>query len=233
MDFLPTVSWCKHNKMERTLEVSGDGSTTLRVLKWDEPYHSRHGAIQESQHVFIEEGLKLCRGRIISILEMGFGTGLNALLTYIHAKQQRLEINYLGLEAFPLREEEWSQMNYVQQLGDPTLQSVWQSLHKAEANTWTKLSPEFDFQRAHSDVHAFEMDAVFHLIYFDAFGPRVQPELWTEIIFKKMYNALLPGGILVTYCAKGAVRRAMQQVGFVVERLAGPPGKREMLRATK
>ena len=219
--------------MKRIVEVSEDGSTTLRVLDWDEPYHSRHGAIQESRHVFIEHGLKHFEGRKIRILEMGFGTGLNALLTYIYAHQQQLEIDYLGVEAFPLNEGEWDQMNYLEQLGADDLEPIWQQMHRAKANEWINLSADFMFHRAEMEVQDFRSDPLFDLIYFDAFGPRVQPELWTGPVFETMFHALVPGGRLVTYCSKGDVRRCMQHVGFKVDKLAGPPGKREMLRAIK
>ena len=219
--------------MKRSIEISEDGSTTLRVLEWDEPYHSRHGAIQESRHVFLEHGLLQCDSQDINILEMGFGTGLNALLTYIHAGQYNLKIRYLGLEAFPLEESEWKAMNYLQQLSAHTLQPIWKLMHTARVDQWISLSQNFQFCRADMDVRDFRSDPEFHLIYFDAFGPRVQPELWSTSIFETMYRALIPGGTLVTYCSKGTVRRTMQEVGFHVEKLPGPPGKREMLRATK
>ena len=219
--------------MKRSIEVSEDGSTTLRVLDWDEPYHSRHGAIQESRHVFLDQGLRPCNGTNIHILEMGFGTGLNALLTYIHAKQQGLKIRYLGLEAFPLQEAEWAAMNYLKELSAEALLPIWRLMHTAEANAWINLNPHFEFCRAEMDVREFTADAEFDLVYFDAFGPRVQPELWTSGVFENMYRALRSGGTLVTYCSKGSVRRDMQDVGFRVEKIPGPPGKREMLRAQK
>lgn len=219
--------------MKRAIEVSGDGSTTLRVLDWDEPYHSRHGAIQESQHVFIQQGLSQVTEKCIRILEMGFGTGLNALLTFLYANDHGKEISYLGIEAFPLATAEWSKMNYLEQLGVNQFNAVWQKMHTAKANTWFRLSNDFLLQRHQLDFKDFDSDPQFNLIYFDAFGPRVQPELWSSTIFERMYDVLLPGGILVTYCSKGSVRRNMQEAGFEVEKLPGPPGKREMLRAIK
>jgi len=219
--------------MKRAVEVSGDGSTTLRITDWDEPYHSRHGAIQESRHVFIEKGLKSCKARNLRILEMGFGTGLNALLTHLFARQNEMQVTYMGVEAFPLEEVEWSRMNYLEQLSVKDLETFWRAMHKVEADKWISITPDFMFQRAELDFQDFDSAPLFDLIYFDAFGPRVQPELWSAAIFDKMYNALVPGGRLVTYCSKGAVRRCMLQVGFEVEKVPGPPGKREMLRATK
>jgi len=219
--------------MKRAVEVSGDGSTTLRVLDWDEPYHSRHGAIQESKYVFIEQGLMHCPAGKIKVLEMGFGTGLNALLTLLNSRQYKKEVTYFGVEAFPLTEEEWKRMNYLELLAAKDHEPFWSDMHTAKADTWVQITPEFRFQRAQLEFQNFSSDPQYHLIYFDAFGPKVQPELWDASIFEKMFHALLPGGILVTYCSKGAVRRCMQEVGFKVEKLPGPPGKREMLRAVK
>lgn len=228
-----TVFWLPLNDMKRSVEVSGDGSTTLRIHEWDEPYHSRHGAIQESRHVFIEQGLGQCKPNHVKILEMGFGTGLNALLTFLYAQEHDLNISYLGIEAHPLDESEWSQMNYLEQLKAEHLTDIWHSLHRTPRDTWVDLSTNFAFQHAQRDMRDFRSGPNFDLIYFDAFGPRVQPELWSSTIFASMHGALVPDGILVTYCSKGVVRRRMIEAGFKVEKVPGPPGKREMLRAVK
>lgn len=233
MPFLPMVFWFTQGNMKRIVEVSDDGSTTLRVLDWDEPYHSKHGAIQESQHVFLKQGLHGFDGPEVRILEMGFGTGLNALLTFIYARKHGLKIRYTGLEAYPLKQEEWTKMNYLEQLSAEEFQPVWQLMHTVASNKWASLDKDFEFYRAELDVRDFRSEPQYHLIYYDAFGPRVQPDLWTVPILEKMYAALLPEGRLVTYCSKGSVRRHMQEVGFRVEKLEGPPGKREMLRAIK
>lgn len=233
MAFSRMASWLPLNEMKRRVEISGDGSTTLRMLEWDEPYHSKHGAIQESRHVFIEQGLKQCKPTQLKILEMGFGTGLNALLTYLYGEEHHLNISYLGVEAHPLDETEWSRMNYLEQLKAMQLTGFWQDLHRTPADTWVQVRPNFTFQLAELDMRDFKSDPQFHLIYFDAFGPRVQPELWTLSIFERMYGALVNGGILVTYCSKGIVRRHMIEAGFEVSKVPGPPGKREMLRAVK
>lgn len=221
--------------MKRTLLKTDDGSFTLHIPEWNEQYHSKHGAIAEAVHVFIKEGLYhwLSENTIseISILEIGFGTGLNALLTYLEAEKHSWNIDYTGVEAYPLGEEEYRKMNYSEML--ETSDEVFLKLHNATWEEKATISNNFQLlkqQRFFSDISA---ENNFDLIYFDAFGIRVQPELWTEEIFDIMYGALKPKGILVTYAANGSARRAMQAVGFTVERLPGPPGKREMLRGTK
>ena len=219
--------------MNRKIIKTADGSTTIHLEEWNEQYHSKHGAIQEAYHVFIKYGLRALNLTKIAILEMGFGTGLNALITYSEAKKEKRIIDYVGIEAFPVVQEELSEMNYVSELKDTQLQSVFEEIHAVSWEETHAVSPFFQLCKQQKDF--FEVDATnrFHLIYFDAFGPRVQPELWTTVLFQKMYATLKSGGILVTYSAKGSVRRNLQEVGFTVERLKGPPGKREMLRAIR
>ncbi len=219
--------------MKRQIIITSDGSSTIHLPEWDEQYHSKHGAIQEAKHVFIKNGLSLFSNRKISILEIGFGTGLNSFITFLEAPKFNLSIDYVGIEAYPVAIEEIEKLNYVSELGATNFKSTFKQMHqqqwelKNEITTGFKLTKRKQFFNEISDINSFD------LIYFDAFGARVQPELWTEEIFKTMFNALKNGGILVTYSAKGSVRRAMQSVGFTVERLPGPPGKREMLRALK
>ncbi|MBJ6367197.1 tRNA (5-methylaminomethyl-2-thiouridine)(34)-methyltransferase MnmD [Snuella sedimenti] len=222
--------------MEREIIITGDGSSTIHLPDWNEQYHSKHGAIQEAYHVFIKHGLEYFfssrQSTEISILEIGFGTGLNAFITLLEADSLQVSVNYCGVEGYPVSIEEINKLNYpklIEQGG----QTVFNTLHEVSWETSHKLTANFSLtkqQRFFSDIQ--EKD-ICDVIYFDAFGARVQPELWTETIFKSMYEALKPNGILVTYSAKGSVRRAMEAVGFIVERLPGPPGKREMLRATK
>ncbi len=209
-------------------KITADGSPTLYRVDLDEPYHSIHGARQESMHVFIEMGLKptLSRLNTIRILEMGFGTGLNALLTEEHAPSGTHSIEYCGLETVPLKEEVWQSLDY----GRPT---VFNQLHSAPWGEMTTIREGFRLQKQEVSFQEFKSVDEFDLIYWDAFGPNTQAELWTLDIFEKCFSLMNEGGMLVTYCAKGAVRRAMQAAGFEVERLPGPPGKREMLRATK
>lgn len=219
--------------MQREIITTADGSKTIQIMEWDEQYHSKHGAIQEAYHVFIDSGLSLFKDQELSILEVGFGTGLNAFITFLETEKRGLNINYTGVEAYPVASEELQQLNYISEL---KAESFSKDFHLLHSSSWEKeiaISDVFTLRKEQKDFAELEMHDMFNLIYFDAFGARVQPELWTEAIFEKMYSALKDGGVLVTYSAKGSVRRAMQTVGFTVERLPGPPGKREMLRATK
>ncbi|RMB56258.1 SAM-dependent methyltransferase [Dokdonia sinensis] len=224
--------------MKRTIITTGDGSKTIHIPEWNEQYHSKHGAIQEARHVFLETGLQHFLNenperKSVSILEMGFGTGLNALLTYFKTKDLGISINYTGVEAFPVSPEEAMAMEYASQLDRPIAPEIYRKMHEIPFGNRESVSDTFQLEKRQQKFEDIEDMGVFDLVYFDAFGPRVQPDLWTEFIFKKMFTALKSDGVLTTYCAQGAARRAMQAVGFEVERLPGPPGKREMLRATK
>lgn len=219
--------------MKRKIITTGDGSKTIQIEDWDEQYHSKHGAIQEAYHVFIDHGLRLFQNDNLHILEIGFGTGLNALITLVEARKRQLRIDYAGVEAFPVAMEEVNLLDYCKQLGFEAEEEAFQKMHKTPWEETISITPDFSLLKQQKDFKEIEEENLFNLIYFDAFGARVQPELWTEEIFLKMYMALKQNGVLVTYAAKGSVRRAMQAVGFTVERLPGPPGKREMLRAVK
>lgn len=219
--------------MERKIITTADGSKTIHIVDWDEQYHSKHGAIQEAYHVFIKSGLSLFKNRSLSILEIGFGTGLNCLITFLESQKLNLDIAYTGVEAFPITFEELEQLNYISELKADAFSAEFQKMHQLPWEKEIEISDTFHLCKQQKDFKDLQDSSKFNLIYFDAFGARVQPELWTEAIFAKMYAALRNQGVLVTYAAKGSVRRAMQAVGFVVERLPGPPGKREMLRATK
>ncbi|WP_324721832.1 tRNA (5-methylaminomethyl-2-thiouridine)(34)-methyltransferase MnmD [Salinimicrobium sp. HB62] len=223
--------------MKREIIKTRDGSATIYLPEWNEHYHSKHGALQEAEHVFIKSGFKHYlsenKPEEISVLEIGFGTGLNALLSFFEAEKARVKMNYTGVEAYPVSEEELKALDYAEVVSGENTSGVFQKLHETEWEKPNKISTFFSLQKEKkffSEISAFED---FDLIYFDAFGPRVQPDLWSEEVFRNMYRALREKGVLVTYSAKGDVRRAMQAAGFTVERLAGPPGKREMLRATK
>jgi len=219
--------------LEREIIITADGSSTIHLPEWNEQYHSKHGAIQEAKHVFIKNGLSLFSNKEISILEIGFGTGLNSFITFFEAQKLNLTINYVGVEAYPVIFEEIEKLNYVKQLNATKFKTVFNKMHQENWESLYEISPKFSLTKRKQFFNEINDENVFDLIYFDAFGAKVQPELWTEEIFKLMYTALKSGGVLVTYSAKGSVRRAMQTVGFTVERLPGPPGKREMLRATK
>lgn len=219
--------------MKREIIITSDGSTTIQLPDWDEQYHSKHGAIQEAYHVFLETGFFKIDLQEIAVLEIGFGTGLNAFITFLEAKKLQKKVNYVGVEAYPISVEEYPKLNYVSELKAVDFQPVFDEMHNASWDEKTLISKDFHLLKRKQFFQEINDDAAFDLIYFDAFGAKNQPELWTEAIFAKMYKAIKNNGILVTYSAKGSVRRAMQSVGFTVERLPGPPGKREMLRATK
>jgi len=225
--------------LQRKIITTSDGSKTIYLPEWDEHYHSKHGAIQEAYHVFLKNGLyHLCDSdtkplKNVTILEIGFGTGLNAFITLVEAEKRQLIINYHGVEAYPVSIEEAKELDYVAKLSEDTHAKLFENMHKTSWEKKHQVTNDFSLKKRKQFFLEIGDEAMFNLIYFDAFGARVQPELWTETIFQKMYTALKTGGILVTYSAKGSVRRAMQAVGFNVERLPGPPGKREMLRATK
>jgi len=210
--------------------ISKDGSSTLFAPHFDEHYHSIHGAIQESMHVFIDAGLRALGKEEVRILEMGLGTGLNAVLTALH-KEGRT-IHYSGIEAFPVADNLLEQLNYPAELGEDA-EAIFKQLHDMPWNKAGELIPSFILEKLHTSLEEFESDTSYDLVYFDAFAPSAQLELWSLEIFQKMFGLMSSGAVLVTYCAKGDVRRAMIAAGFRVEKIPGPPGKREMLRAWK
>ena len=219
--------------MKREIIITSDGSTTIHLPDWNEQYHSKHGAIQEAYHVFIKSGLEQVETDDISILEIGFGTGLNAFITFLESQNRNLKIDYVGVEAYPVSTDEVQNLNYISELKATSFADVFQKMHDTSWEEKHQISSGFQLTKRKQFFEDVEDKNAFDVIYFDAFGARNQPELWTEPIFQKMYEALKEGGILTTYAAKGSVRRAMLAVGFEVERLPGPPGKREMLRAKK
>ena len=210
-----------------------DGSHSLKNTELDETYHSVHGAIQESQHVFIGEGLDHFRAKgfkEVSIFEVGFGTGLNAFLTWLSSGPIR--IDYTAVEPFPIKEEVYSTLNYAELLGHEV--QLFQSLHSCEWNIQNKISDEFSLKKIAAKVEDAQLGSeTYDLIYFDAFAPSKQPEIWSIQVLDKTVKALKPGGILVTYCARGQFKRDLKALGLVVESLPGPPGKFEMVRARK
>lgn len=215
--------------MKRELKVTSDGSKTLYMENWDECYHSVHGALNESMHVFIKNGLNEVEADSLHILEFGFGTGLNALLTL--SERGGRSIQYTALEKYPLSEEEWNAVAY----GRTSEERVaFASIHQADWNAPVEIESGFVLKKVETGFEEveFEPNSV-DLIYYDAFAPSAQPELWTTELFTKCFQTLKPGGFLVTYCAKGQVKRNMKEVGFEVMALPGPPMKREMTKATK
>lgn len=219
--------------MKREIVQTSDGSTTIYLPEWEENYHSKHGAIQEAKHVFIKNGFSLFNQDEISILEIGFGTGLNAFITFLEGINSKTKVNYTGVEAYPVEFNEIAQMNYVVELQATHYEPIFQKMHTCDWNLNVKISDEFSLTKRQQFFDQIDDIEAFDLIYFDAFGYRVQPELWSTEIFQKMYNALKSGGRLVTYAARGVVKRSMIEVGFTVQKLAGPPGKREMFLASK
>lgn len=218
--------------MKRIIEVTEDGSHTLFIPEMDEHFHSVHGAIQESMHVFIENGLKKCSRQKINILEVGFGTGLNALLSLLYKGEK--EVNYYSLEKYPLAEEEFMQLNYAQLL-DTELQPVFLKLHQCEWNQKVGIIPGFHLTKIDTDLITADLSSFpkFDLVYFDAFAPNKQPEMWTDTILNKISAQCTTGSVFTTYCAKGDVRRSLQQNGYLMQRVPGPPGKKQMLFGEK
>jgi tRNA U34 5-methylaminomethyl-2-thiouridine-forming methyltransferase MnmC len=225
------------DKMNRKVIITADGSSSIYMESLNEHYHSIHGAIGESQHIFIQSGLRsdnLQQMQTLSILEIGFGTGLNALLTYLAAQETKQKINYVAIEPCPLSNEEWKALNYINILSYPQTDSVFECIHTAEWERDKYISDSFIICK--HKISALEItlpDNKFDLVYFDAFSPDVQPELWTDILFTKIFNAMRPDGVLVTYSTKGIVKRTLKEVGFQIEKLQGPAGKREILRGFK
>ncbi|HMW18106.1 MAG TPA: tRNA (5-methylaminomethyl-2-thiouridine)(34)-methyltransferase MnmD [Accumulibacter sp.] len=221
---------------EKRLVKTADGSHSIDLPGLAEQYHSTHGAIQESQHVFIDHGYGHAQPappRRLQVLEMGFGTGLNVLLTWAAAERERLPVSYTTLEAHPLRPEFAHQLNYPRQIRVSGADAVFAALHECAWSIPQSLGMHFTFLKLRIRLQDFEPGERFDLIYYDAFSPNVQPELWTREIFEKLYRSLSNGGLLLTYCAKGQVKRNLKAAGFIVENLPGPPGKREITRAYK
>ncbi len=215
--------------------ATNDGSASVFSEKFNQQYHSLHGAIQESMHVFINAGLhfKIKSLNEISILEIGFGTGLNGLLTLNEAIKSNTKINFTTIEKYPLDNDIIERLNYGFIISMDNSSALLNQMHACEWNSLTLISNEFYLKKVKLDFENIDFINEFDIIYFDAFAPNAQPELWTISMFEKMYNALKTNGILVTYCAKGEVKRNLKVAGFQIESLPGPVGKREMTRAIK
>lgn len=220
--------------MERKILTTADGSNTIAIPEMKVSYHSKHGAIQESTHVFLDAGLQYCTQTLgktsLNILEMGFGTGLNCLLTAIQARDKQYQIQYHTLEAFPLEPNEIASLNLGTVLNE---EHLFLAIHKASWEIPQMIQPSFKLIKYQHGLATFELAVGIDCIYYDAFAPSAQPELWTTQIFEKLYSFLAPGGLLVTYCSKSVVRHAMKAAGFRVTKIPGPYGKREMVRAFK
>lgn len=216
--------------VKREIITTSDGSSSLFVQEMGETFHSRHGAVQESVHVYIKNGLQRMEKKEISVLEFGFGTGLNALLTLDYAIHNNLKIYYETIEAYPLQPAEYELLNYndfVQTNFSLT------KLHQAEWDKIIAIDPLFTILKHRKKIETFCNEKVFDLVYFDVFGYDYQPELWRKEILEKAYMALAKNGIFVTYACKGIVNRTLKEIGFEVHKTLGPPGKREMVVAVK
>lgn len=219
--------------MKKEIILTKDGSTSIFLPELNETYHSKFGAIQEAKHVFLKNGLSLVNDKSVSILEIGFGTGLNAFITFLEAQKTNQNINYVGIEAYPVELDVISQLNYVSELEATAHQTIFDKIHKCDWEIGNKITSNFNLTKRKQKFQDISDSSKYNLIYFDPFGFDVQPELWNEEIFQLMYEALLPNGILVTYACRTSIKKAMIHAGFKVEKLPGAPGKREMLRAVK
>lgn len=215
---------------ELILEKTEDGSDTLFIPDMDEHYHSTKGALTETNYIFIEKGLLASTRKEIKVLEIGFGAGLNAIQTLVAAKENQINVVFHTLELYPLPWDKLESLSYAKQ-------PYYKEIHLAPWEKSVAITPEFTIHKHQFDfttLPTHNIGSAFDVIYFDAFAPEKQPNMWTQQLFNHLFGLLSNGGILTTYCAKGVIRRMLQQAGFKVERLPGPPnGKREILRATK
>lgn len=221
--------------MERKVQLTEDGSSTIYIPEMDETYHSTHGAIQEANHVFLKHGIEtLHRSEVksesanISVFEMGFGTGLNALLTSEFANDNLVQIVYKGIEAYPIDEELIKSLNYAEEIGGKSGENF-ELIHSSDWNIEQEINTYFKLTKIHEKIENFvPVPNSIDIVYYDAFGPRAQGEMWRKSILEKMHTMLKPSGIFVTYCAMGQFKRDLKALGFTVEGRPGPPGKREM-----
>lgn len=218
--------------MRHRLIVTSDGSHTVFVPSMNESYHSVHGAIQESNHIFINAGLRTLSSEHIDVFEAGFGTGLNALLTALYAVEQKIKIRYITIEKFPLPDELTSLLNYGEMIG-AAASRTFKLIHDAPWDTDVRINELFSMMKIRADLLTYQFTGKYDIIFFDAFGPNKQPEMWSADIFGKIAAMTRPGGVFVTYSSKGEVKRNLRNSGFTVKLLTGPPGKRHIIRAIK
>lgn len=219
--------------MKKEIILTRDGSSSIFLPELNETYHSTFGAIQEAKHVFIKNGLSLLNDKSVSILEIGFGTGLNAFITFLEVIKSNQNVTYVGVEAYPVELDIIENLNYVSQLEAKEYQAIFNEMHQSKWEVENEITSNFNLTKRKQKFEDITDLDKYNLIYFDAFGFDVQPELWSEEIFQKMYDALLPNGILVTYACRTIIKNAMKTAGFTVKKLPGAPGKREMLFARK
>lgn len=214
------------------LILTEDGSHTIYLPEINEHYHSVHGAISESLHVYIRSGFSYHPARKVSILEVGFGTGLNVLLTFAQAREEKRKVIYHTVDTFILPDDITDCLNY--DLSNAVINPEWfRLIHGVSWDAEHEISEFFHLKKILADIKKLDLTSKYDLVYYDAFGPNKQPEMWTENIFRKIYDSMNPGSILTTYSSKGEVKRKFEQCGFMVEKIPGPPGKREMLRCVK
>ena len=223
--------------MKREIKITSDGSKTLYISELNENYHSHHGALQEARHVFIDNGLKTVQNYEINILELGFGTGLNVLVTIdeFSKTDKNHVIHYSTIEKYPVNECEVTELSYDSFFDEPNIKEYYRKLHECEWNKTTELFPNFFFTKYHRDffdLKEIELPKI-NLVYYDCFGARVQPDLWEKPLFEMVADKMEMGGLLTTYSSKGSVRRILEELNFKVEKKNGPPGKREMINAIK
>ena len=223
--------------MKREIKTTNDGSKTLFISELNENYHSHHGALQEAEHVFIKNGLKLINDYEINILELGFGTGLNVLVTineYLKTDKNH-KINYFSLEKYPISESEIKDLAYFELFSDVELKNIYQKIHQTDWENLNEIITGFNLKKIQCDF--FDLKEInlpqVNLVYFDCFGARVQPDLWEKPLFEMVSDKMNRNGLLTTYSSKGSVRRILQELNFRVEKVPGPPGKREMINAWK
>lgn len=221
-----------YSKQDLRLDVSRDGSQTLYSEKYGQHYHSMHGALSESLHVFIKHGLDRIDKDEVKVLELGFGTGLNALLTLKEAIRRDISIDYTGLELHPVTTDIWSLLNYSSSAGQD-LSAQFKLMHSSPWNQQVHIHPNFNLCKREVDMLTADLGTGYDLVYFDAFGPETQPELWSQDLFQRIYDAMAPAGVISTYSCKGDVRRGWMDLGMKVEKPIGPPGKRSMLVGIK
>jgi len=237
----------KPKSLSSEIQLTADGSHTLFVPSMDEHYHSVNGAKTEAEHIYINYGLSQCKASSINILEIGFGTGLNAYLSLVESENSNRKIVYTSLELYPLSMNQVKELNYPKVIY-PEFADLYYRLHEAEWGKLSEIVPTFsllkintDFTKISDSEKSLEWTlgtienklVLYDVVYFDAFAPEKQPEMWQQEFFDSIYKSMNTNGILTTYCAKGVIRRMLQSAGFKVEKLPGPPGKREVLRATK
>tara|TARA_B100000131_G_scaffold317760_1_gene360362 strand:+ start:55 stop:711 length:657 start_codon:yes stop_codon:yes gene_type:complete len=217
--------------MKREIITTKDGSHSILIPNLNETYHSKFGAIQESAHVFIKHGFLCFKKSNLKLLEIGLGTGLNALLTKLKSDKLKLKTIYEAIELYPLNKKEYRKLNFANKIH--VEKNEFLQIHQNQFDKKHKFSDYFYFIKRNEDVLSYQFTEKYDLIYFDAFAPNKQPEVWSEDVLRKMYNCLKNGGALVTYCSRGVIKRRLKDIGFTIETLEGPPGKREMIRANK